>query len=290
MITIKTPATSANLGSGFDCLGIALKLYNSFQVEKYDHNFLENIDEEYNNDNNLFLRAYRLGCETIGKYSPIHVIFDCHIPISRGLGSSASFIIGGLVAASVLHNNILSEVEIYRLACSIEGHPDNIAPCLYGGLCAGMKIDQKHFLSHKLPIHKDWKYTALVPNVEVSTEEARAALPDHYPRAKVATAISNAILTSQALQEGNLSLLSASTHDIIHEPYRKKLIPNFETIQQIVKEDTDGILLISGSGSTCLSIAKKELSTAARLKVASLPHHWQCLQLDVAYHGTEIER
>ena len=107
---------------------------------------------------------------------------------------------------------------------------------------------------------------------------------------KIATAISNAILTSQALQEGNLSLLSASTHDIIHEPYRKKLIPNFATIQQIVKEDTDGILLISGSGSTCLSIAKKELSTAARLKVASLPHHWQCLQLDVAYHGTEIER
>ena len=207
MITIKTPATSANLGSGFDCLGIALKLYNSFQVEKYDHNFLENIDEEYNNDNNLFLRAYRLGCETIGKYDPIHVIFDCHIPISRGLGSSASFIIGGLVAASVLHNNILSEAEIYRLACSIEGHPDNIAPCLYGGLCAGMKIDEKHFLSHKLPIHKDWKYTALVPNVEVSTEEARAALPDHYPRAKVATAISNAILTSQALQEGNLHLL-----------------------------------------------------------------------------------
>ena len=290
MITFKTPATSANLGSGFDCLGIALKLYNIFQVERYDHNFLENIDEEYNNDNNLFLRAYRLGCETIGKYSPIHVIFDCHIPISRGLGSSASFIIGGLVAASVLHNNILSEAEIYRLACSIEGHPDNIAPCLYGGLCAGMKIDQKHFLSHKLPIHKDWKYTALVPNVEVSTEEARAALPDHYPRAKVATAISNAILTSQALQEGNLHLLSASTHDIIHEPYRKKLIPNFATIQQIVKEDTDGILLISGSGSTCLSIAKKELSTAARLKVASLPHHWQCLQLDVAYHGTEIER
>ena len=246
MITIKTPATSANLGSGFDCLGIALKLYNSFQVEKYDHNFLENIDEEYNNDNNLFLRAYRLGCETIGKYSPIHVIFDCHIPISRGLGSSASFIIGGLVAASVLHNNILSEVEIYRLACSIEGHPDNIAPCLYGGLCAGMKIDQKHFLSHKLPIHKDWKYTALVPNVEVSTEEARAALPDHYPRAKVATAISNAILTSQALQEGNLSLLSAATHDIVHDPYRQKLIPNFEIVQQIVKEDTDGILLIRG--------------------------------------------
>ena len=89
---------------------------------------------------------------------------------------------------------------------------------------------------------------------------------------------------------GNLSLLSAATHDIVHEPYRQKLIPNFEIVQQIVKEDTDGILLISGSGSTCLCIAKKELSTAARLKIASLPHHWQCLQLDVAYHGTEIER
>ena len=153
-----------------------------------------------------------------------------------------------------------------------------------------MKIDQKHFLSHKLSIHKDWKYTALVPNVEVSTEEARSALPDHYPRTKVATAISNAILTSQALQEGNLTLLSAATHDIVHEPYRQKLIPNFEIVQQIVKKDTDGILLISGSGSTCLCIAKKELSTAARLKIASLPHHWQCLQLDIAYHGTEIER
>ena len=84
---------------------------------------------------------------------------------------------------------------------------------------------------------------------------------------KVATAISNAILTSQALQEGNLTLLSAATHDIVHEPYRQKLIPNFEIVQQIVKKDTDGILLISGSGSTCLCIAKKELSTAARLKI-----------------------
>ena len=153
-----------------------------------------------------------------------------------------------------------------------------------------MKIDEKHFSSHKLPIHKDWKYTALVPDVEISTEETRAALPDHYARTEVATAISNAILTSQALQEGNLSLLLAAAHDIVHEPYRKKLIPNFEIIQQIVKEDTDGILLISGSGSTCLCIAKKELSTAARLKIASLPNHWQCLQLDIAYHGTEIER
>ena len=89
--------------------------------------------------------------------------------------------------------------------------------------------------------------------------------------------INNAILTSQALQEGNLPLLLAATHDIVHKPYRKKLIPNFEIIQQIVKEDTDGILLISGSGSTCLCIAKKELSTVARLKIASLPNHWQCL-------------
>ena len=107
---------------------------------------------------------------------------------------------------------------------------------------------------------------------------------------KVATAISNAISHHKHYKKEISPYFLAATHDIVHEPYRQKLIPNFEVIQQIVKEDTDGVLLISGSGSTCLCIAKKELSTAARLKIASLPNHWQCLQLDVTFHGTEIER
>ena len=120
MITIKTPATSANVGPGFDCFGLAFDLYNTFEVELSDQDILENVEERFNNPDNIFLKAYHLGCEAIGIHDHIHAIFHTEIPVSRGLGSSASLICGGLLACSVLHNNAFSKDQIFQFASQLE--------------------------------------------------------------------------------------------------------------------------------------------------------------------------
>lgn len=127
MITIKTPATSANIGPGFDCLGLALQLFNTFEVELSHEDFLENVEDRFNNRENLFLTSWHAGCQKIGKDDHVHAIFHTEIPVSRGLGSSSSLIVAGVTAASILHDNALSKDEIFQICAQLEGHPDNVA-------------------------------------------------------------------------------------------------------------------------------------------------------------------
>ncbi len=255
---IKTPATSANVGVGFDSFGMAFSLYNEFDVSLSDKDILENVEDRFNNENNLFLQSYHIGCDAIGISDYVHAIFHTNIPVSRGLGSSASLITAGLQAASSLHNNALSQKQIFELASSIEGHPDNVAPCIYGGMTISLKKDNE-FITEKITLDKSWKYTIFVPNFEVSTEKARSILPDTYSREVVSKNIAYASYMIRALETGSLDLLQYGECDLIHEPYRKTLLPFFDSLKSKYKEETDGILIISGSGSTCLGISKKEV-------------------------------
>ena len=255
---IKTPATSANVGVGFDSFGMAFSLYNEFDVSLSDKDILENVEDRFNNENNLFLQSYHIGCDAIGISDYVHAIFHTNIPVSRGLGSSASLITAGLQAASSLHNNALSQKQIFELASSIEGHPDNVAPCIYGGMTISLKKDNE-FITEKITLDKSWKYTIFVPNFEVSTEKARSILPDTYSREVVSKNIAYASYMIRALETGSLDLLQYGECDLIHEPYRKTLLPFFDSLKSKYKEETGGILIISGSGSTCLGISKKEV-------------------------------
>ena len=255
---IKTPATSANVGVGFDSFGMAFSLYNEFDVSLSDKDILENVEDRFNNENNLFLQSYHIGCDAIGISDYVHAIFHTNIPVSRGLGSSASLITAGLQAASSLHNNALSQKQIFELASSIEGHPDNVAPCIYGGMTISLKKDNE-FITEKITLDKSWKYTIFVPNFEVSTEKARSILPDTYSREVVSKNIAYASYMIRALETGSLDLLQYGECDLIHEPYRKALLPFFDSLKSKYKEETGGILIISGSGSTCLGISKKEV-------------------------------
>lgn len=290
MLRISSPASSANLGPGFDCLGLALDLYNSFDVELCkDHHVLENVEDRFNNDNNLFLHAYRKGCEAIGVKDYVHAKFNCEIPVSRGLGSSASLIAGGLAAASVLHDDALSDHEIFQLASEMEGHPDNAAPCVYGSLCASMTSGST-YIARRLTLNDEWHFTALIPDFEVTTEAARKILPASYPRKEAAANAAHAVLMTNALMTGDSYLLKEAAVDYIHEPYRKTLIHDFDKIKEITEKDTGGVLLISGSGSTCLLISKYPLTENAREKIDGFQeHHWQIKELHPAAHGTEIK-
>lgn len=285
MLTIKTPATSANIGPGFDCFGLALSIYNTFEVERSEIDRLENVEQRFCTPDNLFLKAYHVGCEAIGVQDHVHAIFHIDVPISRGLGSSATMIVGGLFAASALHNNALSKDTIFQLATQMEGHPDNVAPCIYGGMCISTN-EEGTFITHPLQIHKDWIFTCFIPNFETSTEEARKVVPTTFKREDVILNIAHASLLIEALRLSDLPLLKIASQDKIHEPYRKQLIHEFDVVKQIV--GSDAVFLISGSGSTCLSISKHSIESDTIKSVHALQHEWKVIEASLAINGTEV--
>ena len=287
MVRIKTPASTSNLGVGFDTLGLAFNIYNTFDIEESDSFSLEGIDDAYNNEDNLFLKAYRIGSGYFGTQKPIKVSFNCEVPISRGLGSSSTFIVGGLAAASYMNTKTINKEAIFQLAARMEGHPDNVAPCIFGGLTASTKIDNK-FITKPLDLSRDWKFTCFIPDYEVSTEEARRALPDTYPKEVAVGNTSKAILLVNALASGDLELLKSVAKDEIHEPYRKPLIKEFNEVENILNESNNGVFLISGSGSTCLFIHMDELKDISKIK--DLQSNWQIKEVNPALNGVVIER
>ena len=185
MVRIEAPASSANLGPGFDTLGIALNVYNTFETELSETDILENCDERYNNADNLFLQAYRKGCEAIGVNDHVRVRFTCDIPSSRGMGSSAAFIAAGVSAASVLHENALSKEEIFQISTRMEGHPDNIAPCIYGGLTASLKALDNTWIHRSLEIHDSWIFTQLIPDFRIRSQRDSQCLCVRKRRSRI---------------------------------------------------------------------------------------------------------
>ena len=288
MIRIHAPASSANLGPGFDCLGLALDIYNIFEVQEASETKLRGVEERFCNDDNLFLQAYRKGCRLGGREPHIHVHFSCDIPVSRGMGSSAALITAGLCAASAVQEKPLDRDVIFQLASEAEGHPDNIAPCLFGGLTASAGLAEGGFVCRRLGLAEDWKYTLLIPDFEVSTQQARAILPDSYPRRTACANTANAILSVEALRSGDETLLKQCARDAVHEPFRSTLISGYDTLKALTEEDSGGVMLISGSGSACLLISKQHLSDSARKSVSLLPGNWQIRETGPALDGTKI--
>ncbi len=281
MIKFRVPATSANLGPGFDCLGLALTLYNTFEIEPSGELILENTEPRFCNPDNLFIRAFRKAGGT-----NLRVRFDCSIPSSRGLGSSAAMIVGGMTAARLLGVPITSD-QLFELSAEMEGHPDNAAPCIYGGLTACMIRSSGHYLSRKLPLSESFRFAVLIPDFEVSTHEARSILPDTYSRSTAAGNSAHAVLLTEAFRTGDLELLKEAARDQLHEPYRSTLIPHFDELRELAEADTDGRLLISGSGSACLLISRRSLSEDAIRRISAFPEHWNVLPLQAAHHGAE---
>ena len=165
----------------------------------------------------------------------------------------------------------------------MEGHPDNVAPCIFGGMTISLHQDNK-FITKKIGVSPEFKYTLFIPSFEVSTEEARRILPATYPRGIIARNVANSLYFIQGLEEGNNNLLQYGEKDEIHEPYRKKLIPFFDDLRKDFKEDTDGIIVISGSGSTILGISKKEISENLRQQI----NYAQIVNVDLCKKGTVV--
>ncbi|WP_302558616.1 homoserine kinase [Holdemania filiformis] len=290
MIKVTVPATTANLGPGFDTLGLALDIEATFTFAPAAQFEITGCPQRYCNENNLVRKAYcRLFQKLNEKPIPVRITIDSPIPTSRGLGSSSACILGGLCGANALLGEPVSALDLLRLACELEGHPDNVTPALLGGLKAAL-VEQDCLLTADFSVSERLRFAALVPDFELETHRARQALPDAIPHAQAAGALGKLAFLLKGLETADSALLEAAMNEPLHEPYRIPLIPEYEEVRQLCVNQGAAAVMISGSGPTLLTLFIDTLPEAAlTLKLKSLNHHWQLLPCRVQHEGTRIE-
>lgn len=261
MIKITVPATSANIGPGFDCLGVALTLYNSFYFEKCDNKFMfKDVLENYANENNLVIKASLLTYEYLN-IKPIYYRLSEEegIPSARGLGSSATCVVAGILAACYFAGIKLTAEEIINLGTRLEGHPDNVAPAVLGTLVSSVKSEKIIYNKHN--VSQNLRFTVVIPNFKLKTSEARKVLPNTISYEDAVYNMSRAINIPITLSKGteeSLEDLYELLKDKMHQPYRLKLINKSDKFQEYA--DKNHIpFCISGSGSTMLFISLKPI-------------------------------
>ncbi len=260
MIRIQVPATSANLGSGFDSLGVALTLYNQVWMEESDTLEISSKDDvkiPTDESNLIYWSAQRLYAEC-GKTLPgLKIIQENNIPMTRGLGSSSACIVAGLIGANRFLGNPLSRSDIETLAVKIEGHPDNTTPAITGGLVTSA-MDGGRIYSVTVPVADNIRFAVFVPPFELKTETARGALPDKYSRNDAVFNLSRSALMTSALFSGSLENLRVAVQDRLHQPYRKKFIDGYDTVFRLSYELGSYGTCVSGAGPSILSIVDAE--------------------------------
>lgn len=269
MLTVKVEATSANLCVGFDVLGLALDLKNTFTFTKAEKTSFEGFKEEYcKKETNLVYEAYKLVFDKANKeVVEVKISYEGDIPLSRGLGSSSSLIVAGLFGANYFLNNLFTKDELFQFATELEGHPDNVAPAIYGGLVASYKKDNQYFPT-KYEVSKDLKFTVIIPPYPLSTHMARTVLPKELEYKDIVWNLSRIVNLPKAFKEGNISLLKDLFDDRLHEPYRKKLIKDYDKVKEVL-ENKECALAISGSGS-CMLVVSKDLDFIKDLEKLNL--------------------
>jgi len=290
MIKIKVPATSANLGPGFDTLGVALQLYATFTVEE-NHSFLiTGCPPAYANEHNLFYKAYLHRCAEFNqKPKTIHIHIQSDIPVARGLGSSATFIIGGIICAQLLHDVPYTFEDIALAATKVEGHPDNVCPALYGGLCASLIHNGEVYTEH-YPIHQDIRFYFVVPDFELLTSLTRLALPDKVLLTDAVHNLSRLPILLKSIEYAKQKEIDLCLQDTLHHPYRYPLIYQSESVLAILEEHGIKSAYISGAGPTIGIIVNKPIDvTSIQAKLKSLRHEFKLIELPVDYTGLRIE-
>ena len=267
-VSVKTPATIANLGCGFDSFGLALPLYNIVSVEEtvLPGSGIEiNIINEKNNEdisdiptdkNNIVYKAIELLYNFIGQIpNELKITIKTQIPISRGLGSSASVIVGGLIAANELLGRPADEKVLMSIATEIEGHPDNITPAFVGGINLSSWEEDGSVIYRKLPWNDEWKLMVCVPDYELNTEISRSVLPKEVPMKDAIFNLKRSAMFVDALYNKDEELLKLSLKDKLHQPYREKLVPGLAEIMNNLKH-INGVVgtVLCGAGPSILVI------------------------------------
>ncbi len=262
--SISVPATSANLGPGFDCLGLALGLHNRFDVSSPGSGRITGCEERFACGDNLFLESLRAASLKLGFVPPeIDLGIDASVPVARGLGSSATMAAGGAAAALVLAGRVEGDFSradrafVLEAAAAMEGHPDNAAPAVWGGFCASiLGPEPGKVTALSCPVDPRWRFHALVPPFELPTAVARAALPDSIPRSDAVYNLGRAALVALAFERGDMGLLASACADRLHQPYRKLLIPGYDRIVEACAS-AGAVVWLSGAGPTILAVTEE---------------------------------
>ncbi len=260
MIRIRVPATSANLGAGFDCLGLAVNLYNYMDMAESDSIEIASTDGTWvptTKENMIYSSAehlYRL----CGKTLPgLRILQENNVPMTRGLGSSSACIIGGLVGANTLLGSPFSKAELVNIASGLEGHPDNTTPALLGGIVTSVLEGDKVYWV-KQEVQNTLRLVAIIPDFKVSTEMARRVLPQEIAHQDARYNLARAALFSASLLQGKYENLKIAVGDRLHQPYRMPLIKHADEVFRFAYELGAYAVYISGAGPTMMAVVSGE--------------------------------
>jgi homoserine kinase len=247
------------MGPGFDCLGMALDIWNTVEVTVGGSGVDisgEGHDSLPKDASNLVHKSVARVFEQLGRDVP-EFRLSCHneIPLARGLGSSSASLIGGLTAGNELCDQAFTEDEILQIASEIEGHPDNVTPALYGGFRIAVNHNGR-IISAPVPIPEGLEAVLFIPDVPMPTEEARGILPPEIPRTDAVHNIGRAALLVQAFTSGDLSLLDIATGDVLHQPARQAIFPAMKNMFRAAMAVGALGVFLSGAGSTVLALAR----------------------------------
>ena len=265
---ILSPATSANLGPGFDSLGLAIKLYNEITITEQSFSQISISGEGENNSglkkHNSFVNIFNSTLSELGlKGKNFRFDFKNAIPLSRGLGSSSAIIISAIFAAYKIAGFSLSKNKLVDLGLAYEPHPDNIAPCAHGGFCVSI-LKGNSVITKKATLSGDLRAVVVVPPIKISTAASRSALQASYSRSDCVSNLSHASLMSAAFVSGDYELLRLCGVDKMHEDARMKAVPELFKIREIAYQNGALLSTLSGSGSSFFNLVYK--NDAKKLK------------------------
>ena len=303
-ISVKVPATAANLGPGFDCLGVALPIFNTITIEETvlpgtgieinaikDETNIEDVilDHTPMDENSLIYKAVELLYNSIGQSpSELKITVQTQIPITRGLGSSASVIVGGLLAANELLGHPADEQALLSLAAELEGHPDNTTPAITGGMVISSQEDDGSVVYSKLDWPSEWNITVCVPDFELSTDISRSVLPKDVPLEDAVFNLKRFGMFVQAVNTRDINLMKRALQDKLHQPYRMKLVPGLERIIDNLKHEEDVFgCVLSGSGQTIIVISLK--SAVEKIK-STVKETWKDMNVKVNIMTLPVEQ
>jgi homoserine kinase len=274
-VTVRVPGTSANLGSGFDFLGMAVARWLEVSARCVDDRSAPAVALERRGtlsdlgmppEQDLIYRGFAAACRAAGRDVPGRLAFtaDSDIPVSRGLGSSAAAVVAGATAANTLVGLGLGPEALLALGTEIEGHPDNVAPAVYGG--ARMVVHRPPpaggSLAVPIEIHPGLAFAFAVPDLRVETKRARAALPASVPHATAVQAAARGAALIQGLVTGDPDLLSAGLDDLLHVPYRRSLVTGFDAVTAAARAAGAYGATLSGSGPTLVAVTTHARASA----------------------------
>ncbi|WP_414620290.1 homoserine kinase [Calothrix sp. CCY 0018] len=280
-VCVTVPATTANLGPGFDCIGAALTLYNELKFIREEVNPNKKLvitvtgsesAKVATDESNLVYQAFVKFFQHIEQTPPpVKIEIKLGVPLARGLGSSATAIVGGLIGANVLAGEVLTPTQVMELAIIMEGHPDNVVPALLGG-CRLAATSDTGWEICDIPWCSDVVPVLAIPDFELSTSEARQVLPTQVSRGDAIFNTAHLGLLLRGLETGNQNWLRAALQDKLHQPYRKTLINNYDAINAAALSVGAYGMVISGAGPTLLALTNTANSQAV---AAAMAHEWE---------------